>query len=96
MVLIDTAPLLAVADSLILGAHAGAIFVAVRAGVTRAGDIAESLKRLSRAGLAAKGVLFNDFTPRPGQDRYGYGQYARRQIGYSRSAGRDTRGTVNA
>ena len=83
LVLIDTAPLLAVADSLILGAHAGAIFVTVRAGVTRAADISESLKRLDRAGLSAKGLLFNDFTPRPGQYRYGYGQYARRQISYS-------------
>ncbi|MFM8467252.1 MAG: polysaccharide biosynthesis tyrosine autokinase [Oxalobacteraceae bacterium] len=83
LVLIDTAPLLAVADSLILGAHAGAIFVAVRAGVTQAADIAESLKRLDRAGLSAKGLLFNDFTPRPGHYRYDYGQHARRQIGYS-------------
>ncbi len=96
MVLIDTAPLLAVADSLILGAHAGAIFVAVRAGVTRAGDIAESLKRLSRAGLAAKGVLFNDFTPRPGHYSYGYGQYVRRQITYSASPASTDHGTARA
>jgi tyrosine-protein kinase Etk/Wzc len=61
----------------------GAIFVAVRAGVTRAADISESLKRLDRAGLSAKGLLFNDFTPRPGHYRYGYGQVARRQISYS-------------
>lgn len=96
LVLIDTAPLLAVADSLILGAHAGAIFVTVRAGVTRASDIAESLKRLSRAGLAAKGLLFNDFTPRPGHYSYGYGQYARRQIGYTAGSGSDAQGAVRA
>jgi tyrosine-protein kinase Etk/Wzc len=83
LVLIDTAPLLAVADSLILGAHAGAIFIVVRAGVTRAADISESLKRLDRAGLSAKGLLFNDFMPRPRHYPYGYGQVARRQISYS-------------
>ncbi len=96
LVLIDTAPLLAVADSLILGAHAGAIFVAVRAGVTRAAEISESLKRLARAGLAAKGLLFNDFTPRSGHYSYGYGQYARRQITYTASSGGADHGTARA
>lgn len=96
LVLIDTAPLLAVADGVILGAHAGAIFVTVRADVTHASDLAESLKRLARAGLAAKGVLFNDFTPRPGHYSYGYGPYARRQLGYSSSAGMDNPGAVRA
>ena len=85
-VLIDAAPLLAVADSLILGEHAGVIFVAARAGVTRPGEIAEALKRLARAGLSAKGLLFNDFTPRPGHYSYGYGgygRYGRRQLTYT-------------
>lgn len=85
MVLIDAAPLLAVADSLIIGEHAGAIFLATRSGVTRPGEIAEALKRLERAGLAAKGVLFNDMVPKPGRygygNRYGYGKF--RQLGYS-------------
>lgn len=85
VVLIDAAPLLAVADSLAIGAHAGAIFLAARAGVTRPGEIAEAMKRLARAGLSAKGVLFNDISPRPGRygygNRYGYGKF--RQLGYT-------------
>lgn len=85
IVIIDAAPLLAVADSLVIGAHASAIFLATRAGVTHPGEIAESMKRLARAGLAAKGVLFNDMTPRTGRYgygyRYGYGKF--RQLGYS-------------
>ena len=72
-IVIDAAPLLAVADSLILGTHAGAIFLATRSGVTRPGDIAESLQRLARAGLSAKGLLFNDFTPPSGHYSYRYG-----------------------
>jgi tyrosine-protein kinase Etk/Wzc len=56
---------------MIIGAHAGAIYIMTRAGVTTPGEINESLKRLRHAGLEAKGVLFNDLKLRPG--RYGYG-----------------------
>ena len=90
VVLIDAAPLLAVADSLVIGAHAGTIFLATRSGVTRPGEIAESMKRLARAGLSARGVLFNDIIPRPGRyaygGRYGYGKL--RQLGYTTDAQR--------
>jgi tyrosine-protein kinase Etk/Wzc len=85
LVLIDAAPLLAVADSLVIGSHASIIFLATRYGVTRPGEIAESIKRLARAGLSAKGVLFNDMSPRPGNyaygGQYGYGKF--RQLGYT-------------
>ncbi len=90
VVLIDAAPLLAVSDSLVIGAHAGAIFLTARAGVTRPGEIAEAMKRLARAGLAAKGVVFNDVSQRPGRygygNRYGYGRF--RQLGYADDAAR--------
>jgi tyrosine-protein kinase Etk/Wzc len=85
IILIDAAPLLAVADSLVLGAHAGAIFLATRAGVTTPAEVNESLKRLARAGLSAKGLLLNDLPLRSGRYGYGspysYGKY--RQLGYS-------------
>jgi tyrosine-protein kinase Etk/Wzc len=90
VIVIDAAPLLAVADSLILGTHAGAIFLATRSGVTRPGDIAESLQRLARAGLSAKGLLFNDFTPRSGHYSYRYGGYGtRQQITYDSKVDKD-------
>ena len=50
-----------------------------------AAEGAEALKRLARAGLSAKGLLFNDFTPRPGHYSYGYGSYGRRQLTYTAS-----------
>lgn len=85
IVLIDAAPLLAVADSLVLGTHAGAIFLATRAGVTTPAEVSESLKRLARAGLSATGLLFNDFPLKSGRYGYGsstsYGKY--RQLEYS-------------
>jgi tyrosine-protein kinase Etk/Wzc len=71
LVLIDGCPILPVADSLILGAYAASIYVVTRAGTTTPGEISESLKRLHQAGLATKGVLFNDLESKPG--RYGYG-----------------------
>ncbi|NEX59633.1 polysaccharide biosynthesis tyrosine autokinase [Noviherbaspirillum sp. 17J57-3] len=73
LVLIDAPPILAVADTLIIGSHVGAIYITTRAGVTTPGEINESLKRLAQAGLAAKGVLFNDLKSRPGRYGYGYG-----------------------
>jgi tyrosine-protein kinase Etk/Wzc len=71
MVLIDAAPILPVADTLIIGAHVGSIYVMTRSGVTTPGEISEAMKRLHQAGLAPKGVVFNDIQARPG--RYGYG-----------------------
>jgi tyrosine-protein kinase Etk/Wzc len=73
LVLIDAPPILAVADTLIIGAHAGAIYLTARAGSTTPGEIAESMKRMAQAGLSVKGVLFNDLKARPGRYGYGYG-----------------------
>lgn len=73
LVLIDAPPILAVADTLIIGTHVGAIYITTRAGVTTPGEINESMKRLAQAGLAVKGVLFNDLKTRPGRYGYGYG-----------------------
>jgi tyrosine-protein kinase Etk/Wzc len=83
VVLIDCTPILAVSDTLIVGQHAGAIYILTRAGITTAGEIAESLKRLSQAGLSAKGVLFNDLNMRPGRYGYGYKYGKYRQVQYS-------------
>ena len=98
LILIDAAPLLAVADSLVLGAHAGAIFLATRAGVTTPAEVSESLQRLARAGLSAKGLLFNDMPVQSGRygygGRYDYGKY--RQLGYSGAISRNSKTDVSA
>lgn len=85
LVLIDAPPILAVADTMIIGAHAGGIYIMTRAGVTTPGEINESMKRLAQAGLEAKGVLLNDLKVRPG--RYGYGYTYGRQGYGQRPAG---------
>jgi tyrosine-protein kinase Etk/Wzc len=85
LVLLDPPPLLAVADGLIIGAHAGAVFIVARSGRTNESEINESVKRLNHAGISPQGVLFNDMAPRLGT----YGAYNRfnaaGQIGFSAS-----------
>src|SRR5262249_2293991 len=66
MVLIDPPPVLAVADALIIGGHAGAVFILARAGMTTEGELNESIKRLNQAGISPQGVLFNDMPTRLG------------------------------
>jgi tyrosine-protein kinase Etk/Wzc len=81
LVLLDPPPLLAVADALIIGAHAGAVFIVARSGQTTEGQINETIKRLNHAGISPQGVVFNDMTLRLG----GYGNYkygGASQIGY--------------
>lgn len=64
LVLLDSPPLLAGADALIIGAHVGAIFVVARSARTNENEISESISRLHRAGIPVQGVLLNDMTPR--------------------------------
>ena len=73
LVLIDAPPLLAVADALIIGAHAGAVFLVTRSAVTTEGQINESIKRLNHAGISPRGVLFNDMALRLGDYSSQYG-----------------------
>lgn len=84
LVLVDPPPLLEVADALIIGAHAGAVFIVARSGRTNEAQINESIKRLNHAGVSPQGVLFNDMAPRLGA----YGAYPRfgiaGQIGFSK------------
>jgi tyrosine-protein kinase Etk/Wzc len=83
LVLLDPPPLLAIADALIIGAHAGAVFIVARSGQTNESEINESIKRLNHAGISPQGVLFNDMAPRLGA----YGSYQRlgpaAQIGFN-------------
>jgi tyrosine-protein kinase Etk/Wzc len=80
-VLIDTAPVLSVADALAIAPHGGAVFSVVRGGVSTVGEIGETVKRLNQAGSTVTGAIFNDL--RAGAVRYGYQEYGRlRYVGY--------------
>jgi tyrosine-protein kinase Etk/Wzc len=81
LVLIDTAPVLAVSDALTIGRHAGAVFNIVRGGVSSVWEIEETIKRFAQAGIYVTGTVFNDLQSR--SSRYGYGY----RNGYNTSYG---------
>jgi tyrosine-protein kinase Etk/Wzc len=81
-VLIDTPPVLAVSDTLILGAHVDGVFIVARAAQSNMGDIKESVKRFNQAGIPIKGVIFNGVMHRPGGYGYGYGKYRYAEYNY--------------
>ncbi len=78
LVLIDTPPVLAVADTQVVAAHTGTTFLITKASVTSLGEVHESVKRLQQAGVQIKGVVFNDFKV----DKRRYGGYGYRYSRY--------------
>lgn len=84
LIIIDTAPVLAVADSLVIASHVGTIFSVVRGDVSTMGEIDETVKRLTQAGHNVAGVVFNDLRQRIGGYGFGskYGRYRYAQYKY--------------
>jgi tyrosine-protein kinase Etk/Wzc len=81
-VMIDTPPILAASDTVIISSLVGAVFILARAGVTNESEINESIKRLNQAGISPKGILFNDLKVRAREyNRYSYGDS--QQIAYA-------------
>ena len=59
LVIVCSAPVLAVSDAAILAPMTGAVFLVARAEDTSLGELHESGKRLSQNGAFVKGVIFN-------------------------------------
>lgn len=59
LVIVCSAPVLAVSDAAILAPMTGAVFLVARAEDTSLGELHESGKRLSQNGASVKGVIFN-------------------------------------
>ncbi|KNH10007.1 Tyrosine-protein kinase Wzc [Candidatus Burkholderia brachyanthoides] len=79
MVVIDSPPVLPVADTTILASYARTVLLVARAGMTTGGQILESAKRLHRSGALASRVVLNRFTPGLRSNAYGnYRGYYRR------------------
>ena len=64
LVLLDSPPVLASAEALVIGAYAGSVFMIARSGRTNEREIDESIKRLHHTGVSLQGVLLNDMAPR--------------------------------
>ncbi len=73
MVIIDTPPVLAVTDPVVLGRIAGAILLVARHDVTPIAEIEATRRTLESAGLKITGAVLNGYDPRKADaGRYGY------------------------
>ncbi|PTA67140.1 polysaccharide biosynthesis tyrosine autokinase [Deinococcus arcticus] len=72
VVLIDSAPLLALADGLVIGTHADAVVMVTEYGRTNLAAVRNALRRAERGGLKVLGAVVNKVNAREEQS-YGYG-----------------------
>ncbi|MFC5547910.1 polysaccharide biosynthesis tyrosine autokinase [Massilia aerilata] len=82
LIVIDTAPVLAVTDGMVIAPYAGTIFNVVRGNVSTMGEIEESVKRIQQAGHNVAGLVFNDLRHRKGGYGSKYGKYRYAQYKY--------------
>jgi capsular exopolysaccharide synthesis family protein len=76
VVLFDSAPVLAVADNLILASLVDGVVLVVRAGHTQRRDLVRAKGALEKAGGRILGVVLNQLSPRETRRYYGrYGAY---------------------
>ncbi|WP_211441162.1 polysaccharide biosynthesis tyrosine autokinase [Collimonas humicola] len=87
IVIVDSPPVLAVADPAILAEFSGTTFLVARSGLTKIGEIIESARRLVHNGAHPKGVLFNGLDPNVSRYGYGskYGSYRYTAYSYEKS-----------
>jgi polysaccharide biosynthesis transport protein len=81
VVLIDSPPVLPVADAMILSAYADAVLLVVAAGQTRRADLQRTAEKLAQASAPVVGTVLNKATAQDGYGGYGSGKY-----GYSYKA----------
>lgn len=78
MVIVDTPPVLAVTDPVVIGKHAGATLMVVRHGRHSAAELQESARQLSSGGVIIGGALLTD-VPERGMGYGAYSNYARKK-----------------
>lgn len=76
LVLVDSPPVLAATDAVIVGQLAGATVMVVKSNEHSIRELRDAAKRLRQNGVNLRGVVLNDVPARPGS--YGYGGYAYR------------------
>jgi tyrosine-protein kinase Etk/Wzc len=71
VVIIDSAPILAVTDAVILAKYCGNVMLVARAGHTRVADLVECARRVTHGGARITGVLLNGINLRTARLSYG-------------------------
>ncbi|MEM5314007.1 polysaccharide biosynthesis tyrosine autokinase [Paraburkholderia sp. JHI869] len=77
MVIIDSPPVLAVTDAVLIGKHAGATLMVVRHGRHSAAELRECTRQLASAGVDVDGLLLTD-VPERGASYGAYSNYSKR------------------
>lgn len=77
--IVDSPPVLGIADTELLRPAANIVLLVVRSGRTTTAEIIETAKRLHRVGSGSIDVVFNGFTPGLRSKQYGYYGYAANQ-----------------
>jgi capsular exopolysaccharide synthesis family protein len=75
LVLVDTPPVLPVADTLVVGRMASGAILVVESSATALQAVQQSKDLLIRNQTRIFGVVMNKFQPRPGDESYGYYGY---------------------
>jgi len=73
LVLIDTPPVLAVTDAVVIGKLAGTAFLLLRAGRHPIQEIQQAVRHLEHGGVKLQGTIFNGLKPKRSKYGYGYG-----------------------
>jgi len=71
LVIVDTPPILAVTDAVIISRIAGILFLILESGKHQIGEIEHTLKRMEHNDIRAQGIILNNVNPT--STKYGYG-----------------------
>lgn len=82
LILVDTPPVLAVTDPLIVANQAGSTFLVLKAGYHHEKEINEAIKRFDQAGIKVSGLILNQL-PKIKYKRYSYGSKGKEYYQYS-------------
>jgi tyrosine-protein kinase Etk/Wzc len=72
LVIVDTPPILAVTDSLLVARFASINLLVLRAGHHPIRDIARTVRRLAQTGIAVQGAVLNDLSSSRARSEYKY------------------------
>lgn len=73
LIIVDSPPVMAVTDAVIISRAVGATIFIARAGLTHPGEVQATMKILSASGTKISGAILNGFDPKRARGPYGYG-----------------------
>lgn len=82
LVIVDTPPILNLADTVLVAKSAGALFVTIRGGISTVPDVQDCVQRFAKNGIKVDGLIFNGL--KPGIGSYVHPQYYHYRYSYGR------------